>query len=99
MGKYICRLKSRPQEALTKYKYGRRPTMKNHSQIVVNAPLYNNRHCLICGSLIMTGVVCRMYEGTICMNHCLDCEHFRRMFWHCMFSAQEKSSLQERSCH
>jgi ribosomal protein L32 len=80
------------------YKWSFHPINQKRQEPEIKAPTYNNRHCPICGSLIMTGIVCRMYEGTICMEHCLDCEHFRRMFWHCMFSAQEKDSLYERSC-
>jgi len=46
---------------------------------------YNNLYCPICGRLSMAQVICRKAGGSICMEHCLDCEHYEGRFGHCLY--------------
>ena len=47
--------------------------------------LYSNIRCPICGSMFMTGFICRKHRAAICERHCADCEYFLPQFYHCMY--------------
>lgn len=51
--------------------------------------VYKDNVCPICRHRHMTGVVCRRWRGNVCMKHCFECEHYEKIFGHCLYHETE----------
>ena len=59
------------------------------------ASIYSKAVCPICKGRSMSGIVCRMRRGTVCMKHCIECEHFAPIFWHCTYRETEPVDMRK----
>ena len=57
--------------------------------------IYKEETCPICGRRNMSGVICRMKRGTVCMKHCKECEHFAPMLWQCTYRETEPEDMRK----
>ena len=57
--------------------------------------LYSNQRCPVCGSMFMTGFICRKHRAAICERHCAGCEYFLPQFYHCMYREEEESWMNQ----
>lgn len=51
---------------------------------------YSNWTCSICHKSAWTQVVCRKHGGSVCMKHCMECEHYSKSFQNCLYRKPEK---------
>lgn len=57
--------------------------------------IYNDNLCPICHHRHMAGVICRKHRGSVCMRHCMECEHHEQHFGKCMYREKEPIDMRK----
>jgi len=57
--------------------------------------IYADNLCPVCQHRHMTGVVCRLYRGSVCERHCLECEYHQSVFWRCSYKETEQIDMKQ----
>ena len=57
--------------------------------------IYADNLCPVCQHRHMTGVVCRLYRGSVCERHCIACEYHQPVFWRCTYKETEQIDMKQ----